>query len=146
MLLAARRAWGAGGRYSRVWARSLTSGSRADLWPVGTIDKFGGVSVRLQAGHERDEAAFRSWLQGKCCLSLGSPAYAIIVEYIVGSGLPCIRGSSTFWTWCNDLSKLHMWNNPITPDIKRNLSLSFCCPRCNRPAVSSALPLLLSPI
>ncbi|XP_077135200.1 nucleoside diphosphate-linked moiety X motif 6 isoform X1 [Ranitomeya variabilis] len=60
--LRARRVWGAGSRYSGVWGRSISSGS--DIWPMGTVDKFGGVTVRLQPGQRRDEAAFRSWLQG----------------------------------------------------------------------------------
>ncbi|XP_069600018.1 nucleoside diphosphate-linked moiety X motif 6 isoform X1 [Ranitomeya imitator] len=60
--LRARRVWGAGSRYSGVWGRAVSSGS--DIGPMGTVDRFGGVTVRLQPGQHGDEAAFRSWLQG----------------------------------------------------------------------------------
>ncbi|KAG8592823.1 hypothetical protein GDO81_000637 [Engystomops pustulosus] len=62
--LAARRVLGARTQCRRGWSRTVMSDTMVDSWPVGKVDRFGGVSVRLQPGHQRDEAAFRSWLQG----------------------------------------------------------------------------------
>ncbi|XP_040186442.1 nucleoside diphosphate-linked moiety X motif 6 isoform X1 [Rana temporaria] len=44
---------------SRVPARAVST----EPWPRGTVDRFGGVSVRLLPTQQRDEASFRSWLR-----------------------------------------------------------------------------------
>lgn len=52
--------FGAVCRYaSRVPARAVST----EPWPRGTVDRFGGVSVRLLPTQHGDEALFRSWLR-----------------------------------------------------------------------------------
>ncbi|CAN2388859.1 Nudix (nucleoside diphosphate linked moiety X)-type motif 6 [Pristimantis euphronides] len=102
--LGVQRLWGAGPRYS--------STSGAGLWPVGSVDKFGAVSVRLHPGHRRDEADFRSWLQGAIKTWREDGRIAVWMHVpITLSGLITYAASEgfTFHHAENDTSTLMLW-------------------------------------
>ncbi|XP_069834674.1 nucleoside diphosphate-linked moiety X motif 6 isoform X2 [Dendropsophus ebraccatus] len=110
--LAAGRLWGAARRSSRLWGRCLSSGPGSDPWPEGTVDRFGGVSVWLQPGHQRDVAAFRSWLQDsiKSWREEGRVAVWLHVPIML-SGLitSAAQEGFTFHHAENDTSTLTLW-------------------------------------
>ncbi|XP_075716597.1 nucleoside diphosphate-linked moiety X motif 6 [Rhinoderma darwinii] len=104
--------WGVGPRYSKLWGRRLTSGSRSDLWPEGTVDKFGGVSVRLQPKHQGDEAAFKSWLRDAIKRWREEGRIAVWMHIpIMLSGLITYAASEgfTFHHAENDASTMTLW-------------------------------------
>ncbi|XP_066429878.1 nucleoside diphosphate-linked moiety X motif 6 isoform X1 [Eleutherodactylus coqui] len=109
-LLAARRLWGAG--YLSTRGRSVSTGGVVELWPGGSVDKFGAVTVRLQPGHQRDEAAFRSWLQGalKRWREEGRIAVWLHIPIMLSGLITCAASEGfTFHHAEKDTSTLTLW-------------------------------------
>ncbi|KAG8592822.1 hypothetical protein GDO81_000637 [Engystomops pustulosus] len=110
--LAARRVLGARTQCRRGWSRTVMSDTMVDSWPVGKVDRFGGVSVRLQPGHQRDEAAFRSWLQDaiKRWSEEGRIAVWMHVPIMLSGLITCAASEGfTFHHAENDTSTLTLW-------------------------------------